>query len=212
MVRCPSRSLWLEHEAGARSLAGDPSPTPCSVVELLHYVNDIQGAAAQHGRTTGPDLSVQPAPLRWLVDNSYLVNFVYWRGIRSFHETVGGPRWPSMEEDYTDEAIRGTHRDELEAVVDFCREENIALAVVCFPRLTDVGRSRSVTAQVTRFFRSKGVKMVLDLGKTFAGRNPEDMIVSEVDADPDEGIHKEVADRVHRQLGEHHVLRWLRSP
>lgn len=129
----------------------------------------------------------------------YFLNFLYWRGFRLLSRLEGNDYWESVQTDYEDEAIWGTHRLELQAVVEYTRDQNIALVVVIFPSLTDVAGSQDVTAKVANMFRAGGVA-VIDLSDYLVGRAPRSMTVNSVDSHPNVALHREVANLILQKL------------
>ena len=113
-----------------------------------YYINDIENAAANHGRKTHPDLCIKSPWVRFLIENSHFLNFVYWRLFRGFSRLAGGPKWESIDADFEDAAIWRTPHLELQAVIEYARDRRIGLLAVIFPRLTDVGGSRNATGKV----------------------------------------------------------------
>ncbi|MCI0565187.1 MAG: SGNH/GDSL hydrolase family protein, partial [Nitrososphaera sp.] len=100
-----------------------------NVIVWSYYLNDIAGAAAEHGRSKYVDLSISPSWASALVEHSYLVNFVYWRWFRVLSRLEGGPYWEGVQADFDNEAIWNTHRKELRDVVDYTHQHQIALLV-----------------------------------------------------------------------------------
>ena len=174
-------------------------PIQPDVIIWSYYLNDIAGAAAEHGHNKYIDLSISPSWVRVPVENSYFLNFVYWRWFRVLSRLEGGHFWEAIQSDFDNEAIWNTHRKELQDVVDYMRHHHIALLVFIFPSLTDILGSQRVTAKVADTFRSAG-SPVIDLSDYLAGRDYRSLIVNNVDAHPNVDLHLEVAQIIHGHL------------
>ena len=174
-------------------------PIHPDVIVWSYYLNDIAGAAAEHGHNKYIDLSISPSWVSALVENSYFVNFVYWRWFRVLSRLEGGPFWEAIQADFDNKAIWNTHRQELLGVVDYIRHQHIALLVVVFPSLTDIIGSQKLTAQVADTFRIAGAP-VIDLSDYLVGRDPRSLIVNSVDAHPNVDLHLEVAQIIYTHL------------
>lgn len=174
-------------------------PIQPDVVVWSYYLNDIAGAAAEHGRNKYIDLSISPSWVRVLVENSYFANFVYWRWVRVLSRLEGGPFWEAVQADFDNEVIWKTHRHELQGVVDYTRHHHIALLVVVFPSLTDILGSQKITAKVANTFRMAG-SPVIDLSDYLVGRDSRSLIVNSVDAHPNVALHLEVAQIIYNHL------------
>lgn len=174
-------------------------PIQPDVIVWSYYLNDIAGAAAEHGHNQYIDLSISPSWVNVLVENSYFINFVYWRWFRVLSRLEGGPFWESVRSDFDNEAIWNTHRQELQGVVEYIRQHHIALLVVIFPTLTDIPGSQKITAKVANIFRLTG-SPVIDLSEYLVGRDVRSLIVNNVDAHPNSDLHLEVAQIIYNHL------------
>ncbi len=174
-------------------------PIQPDVIVWSYYLNDIAGAAAEHGHKKYIDLSISSSWVRVPVENSYFANFVYWRWFRVLSRLEGGPFWEAIQADFDNEVIWDTHRHELQSVVDYTRHHHIALLVVVFPSLTDILGSQKLTAKVANTFRMAG-SPVIDLSDYLVGRDSRSLIVNSVDAHPNVALHLEVAQIIYTHL------------
>jgi hypothetical protein len=171
-----------------------------------HYVNDIEGAAARQGRGAPPARLTAPRGLAWLVDRSYLANFVYWRVFRVTHGALGARRWARQREAYRDGEVWRAHRRELAATVAFARERDLPMVAVVFPMLVDVEGSRVATRRVAGFFRERGVPVV-EVEEVVGSGPPSAWTVNAMDAHPNERLHAEVAARLLPHLAQAGIAR-----
>ena len=169
------------------------------VVILSYFINDIEGSAYHLGLQRPPLVEKPSGLLRSLVDNSYALNFLYWRL----------SRWqqPTGQIDYLQWVIGlfrnpevwWVHQQELQTIYDGAKSERIPLIVVVFPYPTDLTKSQIINQPILDFFNSRGVK-TLDVAALLANYPPQDLIASPVDAHPNELVHRLVAEQLYQLL------------
>jgi GDSL-like Lipase/Acylhydrolase family len=162
------------------------------VVVLSYFVNDIDAAAARHGRARAP-IEPPTGALGALVGSSYFANDLYWRGYRFASPALAESSLAFLEGCYADDAIWKDHERAIEGVAQDVRGRGARLVVVVFPALFALERTRPITAKVAKAFAARGAS-VLDLGEKLAGRDPRALVVGSADAHPNGALHGEVAD------------------
>jgi len=169
-------------------------PVTPRIVVLSYYLNDIFGAAKRENFDMPFGVHFpEGALMRHLVENSSLVNFVYWRLARAGNmDGAKNSFWARLREAYAEPAVWKEHERELAAVAAWCGEKNARLVVLVFPNLQDVAASMPLTAKVSAYFQSLGA-LALDLGPMFLGRDASELVVNAVDAHPNKGVHQEIA-------------------
>lgn len=171
-------------------------PYKPEILILQYFVNDIRSAAHERGLVSDvPDL--QPWPLlRPLIEHSYALNFIYWRGIRLMPRPWQADDFNWLDAAYNDPGVWWTHQQELATLYQGTVSENVKLIVVIFPSMLDVEGSRVYTGKVANFFRDRQVP-VLDVTELLAGLPPDQLVVSAVDAHPNEWVHQQVAEALY---------------
>lgn len=169
-------------------------PYEPDILILSYYINDTYTIALEHGLEPDFDGYVPPRGLHYLVDKSYLANFVYLRLIRlpvfggqevnTSYETV-------LEKAYSDPQIWGEHEQDLLAIYDWTREHDATLIVVVFPDMRKPEQTSAMTARVASLFADLDVP-VIDLGQSFAGSSPRQLMVNPYDAHPSRAVHQQV--------------------
>ena len=166
-------------------------PLKPDVLVVSYYINDIDDATAKLDRL--PDFYPPPvwAPIRPFVNRSYLLNFVYWRFVRG---TIGMGQnyWDHVQTAYNDPQIWDVHAGELQAIIDYTRENDIGLLFVLFPHLVFLEESSAFTAKVEDFLTREGVPVV-NMGDRLAGRPWQDLIVNSIDTHPNKEVQREIA-------------------
>ena len=171
-------------------------PHKPDMVILSYFVNDIEGAAKKFGRRFETGREPFELPLFGpLVENSYSVNYFYWRIARKYGPMRSG-YVDFLDGCYGDPRIWGEHLEELSRLVSLSRKYGVRLIVAVFPMLIDVEGTASLSAKVAGVFLDKGVE-VIDLAPVFIGRAPSSMIVNSMDGHPNENVHAEVAGYLH---------------
>jgi len=175
-------------------------PYPPKKIVLSYYLNDIHRVAAKAGLIR-PGLIEYPhnPVLRFSINRSYFLNFVYWRLYRFQNKATIENFWERLKLSYADPNVWAAHEAELEQIVTYTRNQGIDLTVVVFPHLTAVKDSAPITSKVTEFFERNKVR-VLNLQPMLEGRDPATMIVNSLDPHPNEALNREVAELLTRMM------------
>jgi len=175
-------------------------PYPPDILVLSYYINDIEGVAYESGAQRPQIRQDPPGWLLPLVQNSYALNFLYWRLIRLGPQEWAEIYWNDwLKRISTDPEIRWRHRQELLTIIEGAASEQIPLFVVVFPSLTAVEESQPLIQPVINLFQEQGIP-VLDVGQLVAGRDPAEITVNAIDSHPNETIHREVAGHLHQMI------------
>jgi hypothetical protein len=175
-------------------------PRRPDILILSYYINDIEGTAYESGAQRPPIRRDPPAWLSPLIQNSYALNFLYWRVIRLGPQEWAGIYWNDwLKKISADPEIHWRHQQELLKIVEGAASEQIPLYVVVFPNLAAVDESRLLTQPIIDLFRSHHIA-VLDVGQLLAGRDPAKTMVNSVDAHPNEAINREVAEQLYQMM------------
>jgi hypothetical protein len=142
--------------------------------------------------------TVQADPPR-VIDQSYLLNFIYWRIFRWQRNEIADNYWNWLFDVYNNPEVWQVYRSELLQLHHLTKEQNIQLVVVLFPHLLAVEESRPLIHQVANVFDKQGVP-TLDVTTLIAGIEPEELIVNPVDSHPNESVHRLVAEALYQTL------------
>lgn len=177
-------------------------PYPPDILVLSYYINDIEGVAYESGAQR-PQIRTEPSMgLAWLVENSYAMNFLYWRLIRLGPQEWADIYWNDwLTRIHHDPEIRWRHHQELLTIINGAAAEQIPLYVVVFPNLAAVEESQPFIQPVIDLFEQHDVP-VLNVSHLLAGRDPAETTVNAVDAHPNEQVHHQVAEALYDML--HH--------
>jgi hypothetical protein len=175
-------------------------PHKPDILILSYYINDIEGIAYERGAQRPQIRQDPPAWLLPLVDNSYAINFLYWRLIR-----LGPQKWADiywndwLKRISEDPEIRWQHRQELLTIAEGAAAEQIPFFVIVFPNLAAVEESQFMTQPVIDLFQEHDVP-VLDVSNLLSGREPATTMVNAVDSHPNEAINLEVAEHLYQMI------------
>lgn len=170
-------------------------PLSPHVLVVSYYLNDIEGAAQEHGRTFEIDLSVRPAWLQGAVERSNLLNFVYWRLARSQFWSLGEGYADYVYDAFRDPAVWQTHAAELDALITPARQRGTLVVAVVFPHLFDIEGSADAVDQVIAHFEDASVPVV-DVRELVraAGLSPAERLAGPMDPHPSAAVHRLVGD------------------
>lgn len=171
-------------------------PYKPDILILQYFINDIRYAAHEQGFISDAP-SIAPWPLiKPLVDNSYVVNFIYWRTIRLLPGPWQADDFLWLQTAYNDPEIWWSHQQELLTIYEGSVSEGVQLIVVVFPSMTDIERSSQLTTKVIDFFEERQIP-VLDAAPLIKNAPVEQRIVSSLDAHPSVWVHHQVADALY---------------
>ena len=170
------------------------------ILVLSYYINDIEGTAYERGLQRPAIRQDPPAWLLPLVQNSYALNFLYWRLTRFGPQTWADIYWNDwLKQISNDPDVRWQHQQELLTIIQGAAAEQIPLFVVVFPNLTAIAESQFLTQPVIDLFDQQGVP-VLDVSQILADRDPAETTVNAIDSHPNEAINLEVAEQLYQLI------------
>jgi hypothetical protein len=120
-----------------------------------------------------------------------LVRFRQWEGQTGY--------WHWVADIFARPEIWWVHQQELETIYEGTQAEGIPLIVILFPNITTPQESRQIIEPVLDFFQSRGVA-TLDVATLIAAKDPLDLMVSPVDAHPNEIVHRLVAQQLYEMI------------
>ncbi len=177
------------------SLNNYPYQEP-DIIIYQYFLNDIDIAAKSNGMSW--EYEVPPAPP--LVDESYLVSFIYWwlNYDRLFVNVVDGrSEWEFMYAAYDNAAIWDIHRAEIERVIDYAESKNARLITVIFPNMRDPVGSIPYVDRVAQVLEARGHPEVIKLFDQAAQWTLEDRVVSSFDSHASVAFNHMVGDLVY---------------
>jgi lysophospholipase L1-like esterase len=181
-------------------LKDNPTPKP-DIVILQYFLNDIEDASAGIGRFWEADFSFAIPPQ--LVQESYLVNFIYWRLYPLFGQvttTFEGSYWQWEYDSYDNFRIWDLHRQEIDNFIDYVDSIGARLIVVIFPNMEDSLTSIAYVDRVAQAFEAKGETEILRLYDDVAAWKMEDAVVSPRDAHPSAAFHRYVGQKIYEMF------------
>lgn len=169
------------------------------VLVLQYFPNDIEKAAKSHGVEAG---GLRPygdlrGPLRHLVQQSYLLNYIYW-------QLPHGDAAPFMEytrKVYSSPAIMNAHLSDLGKFVAIRDKYQIPMYVVLFPFSHNLEKTAQYTGPIANFFRQHNVP-VLEVGSLVKDIDPNDRIVGRNDFHASAIVNHRVGDALYQLVSQ----------
>lgn len=165
------------------------------LIVLSYMINDIQSVGVKLKAIPDQLYYLPPRFGLWFIDNSYFLNFLYWRMNAHMESRVMEGYWSSIIGLFDNPAVWTEHRRELADLVAVAQSKSRKTMAVVFPHMLEVERSVPATARVVQLFNDLGVQG-LDLAPLLAGRDPKSLIVNRMDSHPNESVHREVAEHM----------------
>ncbi len=173
-------------------------PYSPDILILSYFINDIEDIRWWHNENRPPGPSVLPY-LSPLVDNSYALNFIYWRLYRVLQGDHLEVWWYWLQSLYDDPDVWWLHQQNLLSIYEGTRAEQIPFLVVVFPNLGDIEGSAAITGQIIDLYAERGVP-VLDVRELVKDISPDALLVSPVDSHPSELVHQLVAEALYEKF------------
>jgi len=164
------------------------------VIILQYFLNDISYAQLRLG------LQLDPGETPWWADESYLLNFVYYRFLINVMR-ADEQDWQDYDfQAYDNPTIWALHRAEIEEFIDFADEREARLIVVIFPNMLYPFRSIPYVDRVAQVFEERGKTEVLRLFDEANEWELEERIVSPRDTHPSIAFHRMVGERLYEEF------------
>ncbi len=171
------------------------------VVILQYYLNDIENAALSIG--LDPKLDPTRGMPAW-VNESYLVNFVYWRLIARLNPAQEGTQtyWDWLYSMYDNSTVWAIHQQQINEFTDVVAQKSAKLIVVIFPNMLDPFHSVPYVDRVAQAFEAKGVKSqyIVKLFDAAAAMPLNERVVSERDAHASAAFNRIVGEILHEKV------------
>lgn len=167
-------------------------PYSPNILILSYFVNDIDEIAVFREIMEPPKMPPISPVLSPLVNNSYAVNFFYWRVVRIAAAREPDERWLWRLRAYNDPDAWWLHQQQLLAIAEGAKSEQIPFIVVVFPSMTNLEDSLPIAERVVELFEKQGIP-VLDVADLIQGIPSKELTASAVDAHPNEMVHELVA-------------------
>lgn len=173
------------------------------ILILSYFVDDIRGAT-HHSQVKEKfrftELVTPPSPLvGGLIKHSYFLNFFYWEWYRYYNRQPEEVYWQRLRNLYGEGEAWRVHQEELRALVEYAKKNQVVLLPIIFPNLISMLPSKPIVNKVQLFFQSLDVKTI-DLSSAFSRCSPADLIVNNMDAHPNELVNAQVAEILYEEI------------
>ena len=164
-------------------------------VVLSYFFNDIEGVLKTK-KIAFPILVSRPDGVFGdLIENSAILNFIYWKTYKLFHPDLGSTYWNFIKKQSEDPENWESHSKELHDLAQELRSNGVKLVVVIFPTLLSPENDRFNTDRVKALFLKAEVP-VIDLHDDLASISPLDRVVSESDPHPSLRMNRLVTEKI----------------
>lgn len=183
----------------SQTLALKSFPYKANILVYSYMVNDIEDSKSLFHKAS--DLSA-PKWGSWYIANSYLINFIYWRYLRSSYSSLRSNYWLALENAFKDPKTFKDHKNKLlNLIKEGERVSDYSIAVL-FPGTMHVNQSKMILKKVESVFANKNIP-VINLANELDGWKQFDLIVNSLDGHPSKKLHAFVANRLLAKLASH---------
>lgn len=173
-------------------------PYKPDILVFSYYLNDIESVSPPC-RGAPDSVTVMPSLVTSLVENSYAVNFFYWRLVRLQQSTQADLRGECLINAYNDPKIWWLHQQELLSVYEGAKSEGISLFVVVFPAMLYLAESRIATDQVVNLYRKKNIPVV-DVADLVEDLSPRERVASSMETHASVLVNHIVAEALYQEF------------
>jgi hypothetical protein len=178
-------------------------PKTPDILLVSDFVYDIDAAAAKHGLNRPGVLVGSPGFFKPLVDNSSLVNWVYWRFTA---EGTLGDYWAFLDRAFASPEIFADYMEGLEKFMDYAKKNDVRLYFVIWP-YSKYADNDAIPRKVSAALQERGAN-VIDLTPVLKNRPPSDLVVNPSDSHPNARVHAEMAEVIFQRLSKDGLQRW----
>jgi hypothetical protein len=169
------------------------------VVILQYFLNDVEHAGLSLG--SHPGLVIIPPD--GLINESYFLNFMYWRFYLGTNaQSMGSTHWDWNYAQYDNYVVWDIHRAELQAMIDYVDSIGARLIVVIFPNMSEPYQSIAYVDRVAQVFYDSGENDVLRLFDAAEAFPIEERVVSGYDSHPSASFNHYVGQLLYEQFFE----------
>ncbi|KKS43941.1 MAG: hypothetical protein UV05_C0016G0004 [candidate division CPR1 bacterium GW2011_GWA2_42_17] len=162
-----------------------------------YYGNDIDNVAFTTGKSFNGNVPYKDVPgiLKPLVQNSYLLDFIYWQLPHGNSDEFV----QFLVDTFQDPEILSAHLYDIKRILLLSQERSIPVVVVLFPFLTDPQKSLFYTTLLKNFFDSQKIPVV-NVDELIQDIPLEQRVVNKTDLHPSALVHKRVAEELYKTL------------
>ncbi len=180
-------------------------PYKPDIVVLSYYLNDIETAMTQKHPTTRILASVPWWSSVPVLKDSYLLDYVYWQVIykqiiyRQQFTSSGEDGWNAILNSFSIPDVWAQHQDEIIQLINWAKQDHRPVIAIVWPGLQDMESCVRQTALVEAVFRAQNIPVisVLDMFRNDPVRS---LVVSAIDAHPNENVHRRVAETLYQAV------------
>ena len=173
-------------------------PYQPDILVFSYYLNDIESVSPPC-RGAPDSATAVPSLVTSLAENSYALNFFYWRLVRLQQSTQPDLRGECLVNAYNDPKIWWLHQQELLSVYEGAKSEQIPLFVVVFPAMLYLEESKVATEQVVNLYREKNVPVV-DVADLVKDLSPRERVASPVETHASVLVNHLVAETLYQEF------------
>lgn len=179
------------HTAEELDLLREHPLSPPDIIVLSYFINDVLNAAegADQVIDAGQFILPENPALLWLIENTHLGNFIYWRTVYPRFVSWRGSYIDQYLAAYQDADVWTIHQAELQGFIDYAAENDSQLVVLVWPYLNDVERVRAGTDQIEAFFTEQDIP-VISMRQNLSGVDPALLVASPFDSHPSVYAHE----------------------
>jgi lysophospholipase L1-like esterase len=179
-------------------------PYQADVLLLSWFLNDIHGAAEEAGMSLREAMPVNGrGPTLFPKDLLYSANYFWWS---DSHSDAHQGYYEYLRNAFANPKALTIHTRRLSELITEAQTRGMKVAVVLFPQLYDVPGSNFAIQPIETWLKTQAIPS-LNLIPIFAPYAPEDIIVNNNDAHPNQKAHALVADTLSVFLQEHNLIK-----
>jgi hypothetical protein len=176
------------------------------IMILQYYTNDIQPC---NGMSTGTKILIAAnhnvSPLfAWIVDRSYLINYLYWK-ITAAHQTTFTALRNADLAQYHNPPVVKLETQSLTSISALMKgtEGNKPVVIIIFPNLSVLGPhypAKYANQVIHQMVAKANFSYIIDLLPDLINKKPQDAMVNPYDNHPNKYVNQLAADKLYKIL------------
>lgn len=170
------------------------------IIIWAYFVNDIQPKDASTGTPIITKNSQRAKILKLAADNSYFLDYLYWRFSSVYNKTILALRTADVDQ-YKNPDRLIQHEKAITDFISTLKAENKKIIVIMFPSISFLQTDYpTFINDIMHNIFSKNEVQYIDLYDYLKGQDPKNLRASRFDTHPNEKVHKLAAEKLYKEV------------
>ncbi len=183
--------------------------SPPDYLLLCYFLNDIEDSIPSKKLLFNKEIFNKKDPgffkniKNKLVENSHLINFIYWRIARMYPDLFFPEQYLIYEnilgESYYDNQIFQAHMQTIVKLKKWCDINSVNFLIIIFPILSNIKYSQKIISIVSEEIKKNKIP-IIDISAILINKKFKDITVNQYDSHPSIYAHKLIAEEIYKKV------------